>query len=346
MRFLKLLRLGFLVMILEMAIFNAEISKVDQILTAHSTASLIAYDAGAASHIAAWFSSARIGLKIYAEGPAKGVFSGAFKQEMEKSLESAITRSSVVVTGTGWASDLEHRARQLACQLSIPSVAVLDHWVNYKERFRRGSQEHLPNTIWVSDDEAFYLAQSIFPALPVVKLPNLWLQGLCNEVKARRECSGNNQQLQSRRPARRLLYLLEPIRDPWMHSSVHLPESGEFLSLRYWLKKLPNLIALGHIAPQHELEALALRLHPSETIHKYDTFIAEVSPTWPISVDRSSTLAEALAWADAVFGCETQALVAATACGLPVYSTLPPSAPPCRLPHASIQHLSRLCAFE
>jgi hypothetical protein len=96
------------------------------------------------------------------------------------------------------------------------------------------------------------------------------------------------------------------------------------------------------VAPQHELEALALRPHPSEPAGKYDDLIADAASSWPIQLDRAPALAEALAWADAAFGCETQALVAAMACNLPAFSTVPPWAPPCRLPQATLRHLSRL----
>ncbi len=149
-----------------------------------------------------------------------------------------------------------------------------------------------------------------------------------------------------RQPACRLLYLLEPIRVPWrIHGGLAQSgkvESGEFQALLYWLEQLPRLIARGSVAPPSELEGLALRMHPSEPAGKYDALIAEAGRHWPIRLDASPSLASALAWADAAFGCETQALVAALACGLPAFSTVPPWAPPCRLPQVALHHLSRL----
>ena len=71
--------------------------------------------------------------------------------------------SSVVITGTGWSSDLEHQARKLAFSRNIPSVAVLDHWVNYRERFKRNGTSQLPGELWVSDAEA---ATFGFPNVP------------------------------------------------------------------------------------------------------------------------------------------------------------------------------------
>jgi len=255
-------------------------------------------------------------------------------------LEEALAGAHVLISGTGWASDLEHRARRLARQRGIPSVAVLDHWANYSERFQRGDEEQLPDALWVADAEAAALAITAFPDLPVLQLPNHWLEGLCSAVQAIRISDAGDRQ--PRLPARRLLYLLEPIRQPWHQSPGGPSEAGEFQGLRYWLRQLPRLTKQGWVAPQHELEALALRPHPSDPAGKYDALIAEAAATWPIQLDRASTLAEALSWADAAFGCETQALVAAMACKLPAFSTAPPWTPPCRLPQATLLHLSRL----
>lgn len=288
----------------------------------------------------AWLAPLQPQLRLFLAGPAEPLFqarlgaaTGSFP-----TLEEALADAQVLISGTGWASDLEHRARRLARQRGIPSVAVLDHWLNYRERFQREGDEQLPDALWVADAEAAALASAAFPNVPVLQLPNHWLEGLCNTVQALRSKTN----LQARRPARRLLYLLEPIRVPWSQSPGGASEAGEIQGLRYWLQQLPHLIEQGWVAPQYELEALALRPHPSEPVGKYDALIAEAASSWPIQLDRAPALAQALAWADAAFGCETQALVAAMACNLSAFSTVPPWAPPCRLPQATLHHLSRL----
>ena len=312
---------------------------VDNFLPVHGPIAIVAHDAGAASHIAAWFSTSKLPLYVYAEGPAKDLFARSFLHN-EKSLSNAIDKSSLVVTGTGWASDLEHSARQLACKRNIPTVAVLDHWANYRERFQRDDEEKLPDTLWVADAEAVSLATSCFPKIPIVRLPNQWLNELCSDVLSLR-LKQNLSRPQTRLP-HRLLYLLEPIRVPWSQGLVKASEPGEFQGLRYWINQLPLLADKNLVAPACELDALKLRPHPSEALGKYDAFISEYSDIWPISLDHSTSLAEALAWSDAVFGCETQALIAAIACNIPSYSSVPPWAPPCGLPHAGLNHLSRL----
>ncbi len=288
-----------------------------------------AYDAGAASHLAAWLSPFKPQLRLCLAGPAQRLFGPQIETH---SLEATLAEAKVLITGTGWESDLEHEARRLACKRRIPSVAVLDHWLNYRERFQRNGEEVLPNQLWVADAEAESLARTTFPNLPVLRLPNRWLEDLSQTVNQVRRNP-------IQKPARRLLYLLEPIRVRWNH---HSGEPGELQGLNYWIRQVPQLIEQGWIAPQEQLENLALRPHPSEPRSKYNEWIDGASAHWPVTLDKTSSLAEALAWADACFGCETQALVAAMACGLPAFSTIPPWAPTCRLPQATLRHLSQL----
>ena len=309
-----------------------------------ASVAVCAHDAGAASHMAAWLAPLQRQLRLCLGGPAEPLFKArlGFTTGSFNTLEEALDGAQLLISGTGWSSDLEHQARLLARQRGIPSVAVLDHWLNYVERFQRDGQEVLPDALWVADAEAAALVNDTFPKVPVLQLPNHWLEGLCKDVRIIRNSCRVDQPSQPRRPARRLLYLLEPIRVPWSQSATDASEAGEFQSLRYWLQQLPQLIQQGWVASRHELEALALRPHPSEPRDKYDSLIAEAAATWPIQLDRSSTLEEALAWADAAFGCETQALVVAMACGLEAFTTLPPWAPPCRLPQSSLLHICHM----
>ena len=308
---------------------------------------VVAHDAGASAHIASWLSSRTSPSKIYLEGPAVNQFKSClFNSDYQAlSLQDVVAGSSLVVTGTSWASDLEHRARIFAKERSIPIVAVLDHWCNFTNRFNWNCQQILPNSIWVSDAEAAVIARNTFPDIPVLQLPNRWLMDLSNRVGKLRSGIQRDQHSQLQ-PATRLLYLLEPIRVHWNMSHAandeDMTQPGEFQGLRYWINKLPSLIDLGLVAPQEKIKSMVLRPHPSDPVCKYDAFVEEFASDWPITVDNSSGLPELLASADAAFGCETQALVAAMACGIPAYSSMPPWAPPCILPHPDLVHLRKL----
>lgn len=231
-------------------------------------------------------------------------------------LEEALVAGRSVLTGTGWASDLEHEARRRARAQGLPTAAVVDHWVNYAARFERNGETVLPDAIWVTDEYAFALASAAFPGLPVRLRPNLYLQ---RQAEAVTSCG---------KPLPgRVLFLLEPIRFSW----PGLTQPGEIEALDYLLQKVPCL-ALS--APLQ----LRLRPHPSDPPGKYREWLAR-HPVLDVALQSEASLPQAIAQAEWVAGCETAALVVALAAGRKVVSTLPPAAPRCRLPHAGVLHL-------
>lgn len=295
---------------------------------------MVAHDAGAARLLFSWLQPLQRQLRFFVQGPARQILD---KERPDISpcegLEACLDQTQLLLSGTGWSSNLEHRARQFAAERNIRSIAILDHWVNYRERFVRQGRIALPEGLWVADSEALALAHSQFPTLSVQEHPNLWLNQLISEVASYRSTL---QKKGIKRAARNLLYLLEPLRD---HANGEL-NGQEFVALNYWLEKLPSLASNGQIIKDRQLLKLRLRPHPSEEPGKYEEWIRSHSHEWPIELDTNPSLAISLAQADVTFGCETQALVASMACNLPTFCTLPPLAPPCRLPHSKLLHLA------
>lgn len=297
---------------------------------------IVAHDAGAANHIFAWLGDEHAALCL--AGPAQALWQARRGQASPthspaSELGEVIAGAATVITGTGWASDLEHEARWLAQNLGIHSVAVIDHWTNYPERFVRNGEQILPDEIWVSDPYAFKIAQAAFPGLPVVELPNAYLAGLVAEIEALEATLELNQRDGADDALRRdrVLYVLEPIRQAW----GDLPEPGEFAALDYFIAHRD----LAWLAPDAEIR---LRPHPSDPPGKYDDWLArQANPR--IKLDSAPTLAAGLAWAKVVAGCQTYAMVVALAAGRTVISTIPAWAPPCVLPQLDIIRLARLC---
>lgn len=297
---------------------------------------VVAHDAGAARLLFSWLKPLKRQLIVYSEGPAQKILEEELPgTRHEQDLQGCLNNAQLLLSGTGWSSDLEHQARTLAEEQGLPSIAVVDHWVNYRERFQRGESITLPQGLWVADKEAADMAQKTFPGLNIQQLPNLWLNKLIKDV---RSCRGSQQRMKPQHPGCDLLYLLEPLRD---HQYGNLT-GEEFIALDYWLNRLPELIAKGLIHKDRQTLRLRLRPHPSEPAGKYDAWIASHSDAWPLGIDPHPSLPASLANTDLVFGCETQALVAAIGCEITAISTLPPTATPCRLPHHQLQHLSRM----
>lgn len=278
-----------------------------------SPLAVVCHDAGAANLVAAWLPQvAGAGTRLCLHGPADAVFPRPERRVHD--LAQAIAGAACVLTGTSWPSPLEHEARAMARAAGIRSIAVVDHWVNYTQRFERGGLRILPDTIWVADEYALAIAREAFPQVEVVQQSNTYLQQQVAQV-APLPASGD------------VLVLLEPANDNWGRDSP-----GEFQALDYLVA---NLAALG-VPPGTRLR---LRPHPRDAAGKYAQWLAR----HPFAaLDASASLGEALSCARWATGLETNALVVALAARRQAVSTLPPWAPPCRLPHAGIVHLKQL----
>ena len=157
-----------------------------------------------------------------------------------------------------------------------------------------------------------------FKEIPIQQIPNLYLEGELKNLPAidRIECP-------------ELVYMLEPTRTDWGRA-----EPGEFQALDYFISHLPLLnLPTG--------TTIRLRPHPADEAHKYDSWIKRQFGQ-QILLDSSSSVSEALINAKWVVGCESSALIIALIAGREVFCSLPPWAPPCRLPHEGLRYLSSL----
>jgi len=274
---------------------------------------VICHDAGSANIIKYWFEEVDEGVHYFLYGPAKKIWDSN-RAQVYLDAELNLNHFGCLVSGTGWASALEHNARIQASLLGIKSMAVLDHWVNYLSRFERGGFIQHPDELWVADVAAHKIAKEAFPCIEVRNFPNIYLNTQVAKV-AKPPQNGT------------LLYTLEPVRNTWGRD---LP--GEFQALDFTLENLEMLSS-------SKINKIILRLHPSEHPEKYRTYLARDSR---ITMDSSHDISEALSQADLVVGVESFALAVALAAGRPVFSSLPPWAPLIRLPHAEIKQIRYL----
>ena len=285
----------------------------------NSSISLIANDAGSANLLIHFFLARNLQpAKVFMAGPALKIWDNCFPDTLiASSIKEAIIGCSIVITGTGWQTDIEHEARILAKNMNIYSIACLDHWVNYEERFWRNNEIILPDEIWVFDEYALDLATKIFLDTLIVQQQNFYLEHMLRLAKAEDEPN-----------IPELLYLSEPVRNNWGQDV-----QGEFQALDYFLLNIKKLA----LSKEYNL---IFRSHPSENINKYKKFLEErdVKYTFDLNSDISTSLGRAK-W---VVGCQTYALVVACALNKSVFSSLPPSAPELMLPHEEIKQLKYL----
>ncbi|HYF55235.1 MAG TPA: hypothetical protein VEA41_13335, partial [Salinarimonas sp.] len=198
---------------------------VGSLLERHGRVGIVAHDAGAANHLLAWIEPWMLPRIVpVIAGPARALWERRFLGAPTAGLDDLVT-CGAVVTGSGWASDLEHAALRRARERGTLSVAVIDHWVNYRVRFLRAGVLALPDAIWVTDEDALAIARREIPEVPCHIQPNLHLAEQLRRLRPAGEVDGD-----------RLLYVAEPIRVDW-----GLAVPGEFAALDFFARSLPAL---------------------------------------------------------------------------------------------------------
>ena len=211
--------------------------------------------------------------------------------------------------GTGWQERVEQPFVRYCKQHAIPTVAFIDHWSNYKERFS------YPNENWrdncgdftaVFDTKALELATTL--ALPrPLPLPNYYLQDLIASVTKK-----------TLTPTQNLLFLSEPT------DAVALRTYG---NKNYWgFTQYSALEDILNHFDRFECAGLTIRLHPSETGEGFKKIIKKY-PHIRIQINDAKTfdLIAQLQSAKIIIGFDTMALYTAAFMGKKILSYLPSS---------------------
>jgi len=204
---------------------------------------VVCHDAGGANQIINYLIEKKIEYSYYTEGPATDIF---FEQKarIKKFKKSTIKKFDLIITGSGFNSDLEYKAIKYAKENKKLCITFLDHWTNYKVRFIRNGKTYLPNQLFTFDSYSFFLAKKIFKKkLLIKKIKNYYLLNLNKRAKLFKNKS------------RAILYSSSN------YNAVYKKEK-DFKILNLFLKKIENINKFKKL-PVHII------LHPSEKLNKY-----------------------------------------------------------------------------
>ena len=290
---------------------------------------IVSHDAGGAEILASYVAQQGLECRFVLAGPALKVFQRRLGTAKLSTLNQTIAGCDRLLCGTSWQSDLEWRAIGLARKAGIRVVAFLDHWVNYRERFIRNGVEHLPDEIWVGDEDAETLTREHFSNTPVQLVPNPYFIDIKRDLAA----------FEARKPAskgagKRVLFVCENISEHALlqHGDERYLGYTEFDAIEYFFK---NINGLG-VA----IETVVIRPHPSDSPGKNDCFVAEHSDIAQLSAGKP--LLEEIVDSDLVVGCESMAMVVGLLAGRRVISCIPPGGKACALPQDQIEVFQNL----
>lgn len=291
---------------------------------------IICHDAGGAEIISSW-KKANSGpeFRYVLEGPAKAIFQrklGDVSLATRDSFLTSVQAGDFVLTGTGWASDLEKVARAKAAAAGASVVAVLDHWANYSKRFQHNGQLELPSEIWVADPYALAIAQKEFPETKIKEIRNDYLEEIKKEIAS----AAQQKRIHREASGLHILYICEC-------TTEHLgkPKSGD----------IPEILALNRFVEWLEennsgvkVAKFLLRPHPAEKPGKYDSWIRQHGEL-RCEIGPKGTLSEECGWADWVVGMGSMALVVAAYAGKRTISCMPKAEQKSALPYKEIERI-------
>lgn len=300
---------------------------------------VVAHDAGGANVLAALARKYRddFDWRFAVAGPALQIAEAARFERIHALAGGGVAEiagllaaapADLVLTGTGWAAELERDGIRAARRCGVPVASYLDHWVNYRQRFAAGAgwRAALPDAVLVGDGHARDQAlRDGFPAGRLVAVENPYLAAFFARPGAAAPVPGIGH-------APRLLFLSEPV------GAAPFGAVGPGAGLELRLAEA-LVAALGGAGA--EGARLSIRLHPSEPPDKYAALLgaasaAGVAARVEAHPAAARALAEDCAAADRVVGVASMALLAAAALGRPTYSYRGDGAEDLALPHGGI----------
>ncbi|QWD37526.1 hypothetical protein G6671_01690 [Polynucleobacter paneuropaeus] len=293
---------------------------------------IVSHDAGGAEVLASYIAQNKLECLYVLSGPAIKVFERRLGIVDSLSLEEGISECEKIMCGTSWQSDLEWRAISLGRIQGKYSIAYLDHWVNYKERFIRSHNEVIPDEIWVGDKYAEKIAKDIFSKVIIKLVPNPYFIDIQNKFI---EMNHLNIKKSNRLDGVDILFVCEPLSEHGFQEYGDALHWGytEHDAIRYFIKNIKNVFGSG----DHKV---IVRPHPSESSEKY-RWVQKEYPSIAFQ-DLSTSLVEQVAKSDVVVGCESMAMVVGVLGGKRVISCIPPSGNTCALPQSEIESLSEI----
>lgn len=237
-----------------------------------------------------------------------------------------ILKPDTLFFGTGWQEKVERPYVVYCKEHAIPTVAFLDHWSSYRERFSYPDdnwEKNCGDFTAVHDEKALQLALNLHLPYPIA-LPNLYLQKLLHEAKSKNIPLTQN-----------LLFLSEPT------DAVAKSTYGDE---NYW--GFTQYTALEDILKNFErfgCAGLTIRLHPSEKSSGFKKILQKY-PHVRVQINDAQTfeLTHQLLSAKIILGFDTMALYTAALMGKSVVSYLPSSNRNFLLPLTSSQQLRTL----
>ncbi|MDD5400650.1 MAG: hypothetical protein PHQ93_05625 [Sulfurimonas sp.] len=270
---------------------------------------------------------------VYKNSPAFKIFQNAKLPIIEIDENSNITdklkkiSADIVLVGTSWQNKTHLEFIKIAKALHIPSIAFLEHWVNYRERFGYPQEfwkENLADFTTLNDEYGYEMAKD----LGFSNIIKLRFDNLLDDIKIFEmgKIEERNSLLFISEPTKKVAYTTFGDENYWGFD--------EFRVCEEICKNMDNF-STSH---------LTIRLHPSDETQKYD-YLIQKYPNLNIEIENpyETPLIESLCKNKIIIGIDGFVLFEAMAIGKLSISFMPSLKRECVVP---IFKQNKITTFE
>ena len=248
---------------------------------------VVANDAGGAYHLATMLRAFDIFPPLRLSGPAVDIFRRLGVTSTAPSHPSQNGSHRYILLGTSLFGGPESQALSEDALKGIEKIALLDHWVNYRERFHPSGQI-LPDVLLVTNHFAYLKAKEQFTDINVVEIPDFQLASM-------------------------KLQFMSKVRNPRYALILLEPESETTFCERFPQVSFGKLIRdVEMIADERGVTGILLRTHPAHSPIYIEKLKASLATSAQINVSTNTNLIDDLIGADFVVGFNTYALYLAS----------------------------------
>jgi hypothetical protein len=291
----------------------------------------IAHDAGGAEILSSLARRQKLECKYALSGPALPIFQKKIEGITNQTTCAAVEGAELLICGTSSPSTFELDAISLARSGGIKSIAILDHWMNFRERFLRSNQLIIPDEVWVVDEVAEKIALKALPEANIRRIENPYKEDFLEKMATMRMEPFNQLKLDN---CQTVLYVTEPTSE---HAARKYGDARywgytEVEAIKYFFERIKIISPLA--------SKIIIRPHPSENPSKYD--FAHENPCLEVRVSRERELVTEIAEADIIAGCNSMAMVAARWAKKRVICCIPPGGQGFSLPRSGIEFVNEM----
>ena len=146
---------------------------------------IVSCDAGGAEIISSWVRrNPDNEYTFLLEGPAINIFSkkvSIIKKIELINVESLIYNFDIVMVGTSQSNSLEKKVIAQSLINNVKSVAYLDYWYGFKNRFMLNGHLVLPDEVWTADKYAFEIARKELPEANIILKNNPYIDDIVEQ---------------------------------------------------------------------------------------------------------------------------------------------------------------------